>query len=102
MSLLQQITDAQNAHDAVAMAACFAEDYQSAQPVHPGRDFRGRAQVLANWTAVFEGVPDFHAELLGFCSQTRPSGARWPGPEAIATARPSPCAASSSSSGGTG
>lgn len=46
------------------MAALFAEDYRSSQPLHPGRDFEGRAQVLVNWTSVFEGVPDFTARLL--------------------------------------
>ena len=63
-SMLERLTQAQNAHDAHRMASCFAEDYQSVQPVHPGRAFSGRAQVLANWSAVFAGVPDFHAELL--------------------------------------
>jgi hypothetical protein len=29
-----------------------------------GRGFVGRSQVLANWSAVFDGVPDFTAELV--------------------------------------
>ncbi|MCW2765581.1 MAG: nuclear transport factor 2 family protein, partial [Nocardioides sp.] len=66
-SILQRLTEAQNSHDARRMASCFAEDYQSAQPVHPGRAFRGRAQVFANWSALFEGVPDFRAEMLASC-----------------------------------
>jgi ketosteroid isomerase-like protein len=63
-TMLERLTVAQNAHDAERFAALFAEDYDSVQPAHPGRAFRGRAQVLANWTSVFAGVPDFHAELL--------------------------------------
>lgn len=63
-SILERLTQAQNAHDAEGMASFFAEDYVSAQPVHPGRAFTGRAQVLENWTSVFAGVPDFRAELL--------------------------------------
>jgi ketosteroid isomerase-like protein len=63
-STFERLTEAQNAHDARAMASCFAEDYVSAQPVHPGRAFSGRTQVLANWSSVFEGVPDFRAELV--------------------------------------
>ena len=63
-SILERLTEAQNAHDAERMASHFAEGYVSAQPVHPGRAFTGRAQVLENWTAVFAGVPDFRAELL--------------------------------------
>ena len=43
---------------------CSADDYASSQPVHPGRAFTGRAQVLENWTSVFEGVPDFVSRLL--------------------------------------
>ena len=64
MSILERLVEAQNAHDAERFASCFAEDYDSVQPAHPGRAFRGRAQVLANWTSLFEGVPDFHAELV--------------------------------------
>jgi ketosteroid isomerase-like protein len=63
-SMLERLTEAQNAHDAERMASCFADDYRSSQPTHPGRAFTGRAQVLANWTAVFRGVPDFRAELV--------------------------------------
>lgn len=55
---------AMNSHDAEAFAACFADDYRSEQPAHPGRSFAGSAQVLKNWTAVFAGVPTFAAELL--------------------------------------
>jgi hypothetical protein len=63
-SIFERLTEAQNAHDARLMASCFAEDYASAQPAHPSRAFNGRAQVLTNWSAVFEGVPDFRAELV--------------------------------------
>lgn len=62
--MLERLTEAQNAHDAEQMASCFAEDYRSTQPAHPGRAFTGRAQVLANWTSVFQGVPDFRADLV--------------------------------------
>jgi ketosteroid isomerase-like protein len=63
-SLLERLRDAANSHDAARVAALFAEDYRSDQPLHPGRAFTGRAQVLANWSSVFEGVPDFTAELV--------------------------------------
>ena len=65
---MERLTEAQNAHDAQRMAALFSEEYVSAQPVHPSRAFTGRAQVLANWSAVFQGVPDFAAELVAFTS----------------------------------
>jgi limonene-1,2-epoxide hydrolase len=52
-----------NAHDLDAAAGFFAEEYDSAQPAHPGRVFVGRAQMRANWEAMFAGVPDFAAEI---------------------------------------
>jgi ketosteroid isomerase-like protein len=62
-SVAERLCAAMNAHDIEAFAACLAEDYDSEQPAHPGRAFRGRAQARANWTAIFAGVPDFRAEL---------------------------------------
>src|SRR4051794_4093986 len=62
--ILERLTAAQNSHDAELFASYFADDYRSEQPVHPGRAFGGRAQVLQNWSAVFAGVPDFRAELV--------------------------------------
>ncbi len=53
-----------NDHDAQRVASLFAEDYQSSQPLHPSRRFGGSAQVLENWSSVFDGVPDFRAELV--------------------------------------
>ncbi len=61
--MLERLGEAMSSHDARRVASLFAEDYRSEQPVHPGRAFVGREQVLANWTSVFEGVPDFVAEL---------------------------------------
>ena len=53
-----------NSHDAERMASLFADDYESVHPLHPARGFGGSAQVLSNWSSVFEGVPDFTAELV--------------------------------------
>jgi len=62
--MLERLRDAMNSHDAEQMASLFADDYVSSQPLHPARAFSGRAQVRANWSAVFEGVADFTAELI--------------------------------------
>lgn len=62
--LVRRLQAAMNDHDIEAFVACFAEDYDSSQPAHPDRAFRGREQVRANWSAVFSGVPDFHADLV--------------------------------------
>jgi SnoaL-like domain len=55
---------ATNAHDIDAFVACFDPEYDSAQPAHPDRAFRGADQVRENWSAIFEGVKDFRAELI--------------------------------------
>jgi len=62
--LVARMHAAMNAHDIDAFVACFAADYDSVQPAHPDRAFRGREQVRANWSAVFGGVSDFRAELI--------------------------------------
>jgi hypothetical protein len=65
LTVIDRLAAAQNARDIDAMVACFAEDYESEQPAHPDRAFRGSAQVRANWSEIFAGVPDLRAELLG-------------------------------------
>jgi ketosteroid isomerase-like protein len=75
------LRDAMNAHDIEAFVRTFAADYDSVQPAHPDRAFRGREQVRANWAAVFAAVPDFCAELvrLDAVGQTIWSEWRWTG-----------------------
>lgn len=63
-AVIAVLADATNAHDIDAFVALFAEDYDSQQPAHPDRAFRGRDQVRANWSQVFTGVPDFRADLV--------------------------------------
>jgi ketosteroid isomerase-like protein len=62
--VVERLNAAMNAHDIDAFVACFAEDYASEQPAHPDRAFRGREQVRQNWSAIFESVRDFRAELV--------------------------------------
>jgi len=76
-TMVERLRDAQNAHDAEQMAALFADDYDSSQPVHPGRAFSGRAQVRENWTAVFEGVPDFESHLVSSSIEGDNEWAEW-------------------------
>jgi ketosteroid isomerase-like protein len=61
---IARLADAMNRHDARGMAACFAPDYHSEQPVHPNRTFTGNDQVAKNWTEMFAGVPDMRIECL--------------------------------------
>ena len=62
--MVARLRAATNAHDIDAFVACFAEDYDSVQPAHPDRAFRGRDQVRANWSAIFTSVPDFAASVI--------------------------------------
>ena len=73
-TMLARIKDAMNAHDARGVASLFAEDYRSAQPLHPNRGFGGSAQVLENWSSVFDGVPDFRSVLV---ASSTDGGTEW-------------------------
>jgi hypothetical protein len=72
--VIDRLLAAMNAHDLDAAAGFFHEDYRSAQPAHPGRVFVGRAQMRANWEAMFAGVPDFRAEI---CRSVRDDDTTW-------------------------
>jgi ketosteroid isomerase-like protein len=64
LDLLERMRTALNQHDLEAFLACFDPAYQSEQPAHPDRQFTGRDQVRKNWSGIFNGVPDFRAEVL--------------------------------------
>ncbi len=53
-SVIARLHNAQNEHSLEAFVECFAPNYQSEQPVHPGRGFGGREQVRKNWSSIFE------------------------------------------------
>ena len=73
----ERLNAAMNAHDIDAFVACFGEDYESEQPAHPDRAFRGRDQVRANWSAIFDGVPDFRSELVRACAEGETVWSEW-------------------------
>ncbi len=60
----ERLDKAMNQHNLEAFLECFDPSYQSEQPVHPDRAFSGIEQVHKNWSSIFNGVPDFQAELL--------------------------------------
>lgn len=64
VAVVTALAKAMNAHDLDAFVGFFAPDYDSRQPAHPDRAFRGRDQVRTNWSEIFAGVLDFHAELV--------------------------------------
>src|SRR5215203_4548022 len=75
--LVRRLHTAMNAHDLEAFVACFDEDYESAQPAHPDRAFRGREQVRENWSAIFRGVPDFRSELIRVAAEDGTVWSEW-------------------------
>ena len=86
-ALLEQLQQALNAHNLEAFVACFAPDYQSAQPIHPERAFQGAEQVRKNWTKIFQDVPDIHAELLRLAIDGDTVWAEWHGTSETAKAQ---------------
>ena len=62
--VLDRLLASINGHDLEAMVSCFAEGYVNETPVHPQRGFHGRQQVRANWSQIFDAVPDIHARVL--------------------------------------
>ncbi|MDQ0620169.1 nuclear transport factor 2 family protein [Arthrobacter globiformis] len=75
--VVNRLAAAMNAHDLEAAAALFHHDYRSSQPAHPGRAFVGRAQMHANWQAMFAGIPDFRAELVGSVDDGNTTWSEW-------------------------
>ena len=75
--VIDRLIVAVNAHDLDAVAGLFHEDYRSEQPAHPSRAFVGRAQMRANWAAMFAGIPDFRAEICRSVQDGDTVGSEW-------------------------
>ncbi len=74
---IAKLRDLANGHDAAALSALFAEDYRSQQPAHPNRSFVGQAQVAANWSSMFRGVPDLTAQVVAETTDGATSWSEW-------------------------
>ena len=66
---IERLHNAMNKRDLEAFVACFDPNYRSEQPAHPNRGFGGREQVEKNWSALFEGILDFHADLIATATE---------------------------------
>lgn len=75
--VVERLHRAMNRHDLEAFLDCSDPNYRSEQPVHPSRGFGGREQVEKNWSALFEGIPDFHAELLATATEGDTLWSEW-------------------------
>src|SRR5262245_21753115 len=72
--VVDRMAAAMNARDLDAVTGLIHPDYHSEQPTHPGREFTGRAQMLANWEAMLAGIPDFCAEI---CQSAQDGDITW-------------------------
>jgi limonene-1,2-epoxide hydrolase len=77
IEVVERMHNAMNQHDLEAFLACFDPGYRSEQPAHPNRGFGGREQVEKNWSALFDGIPDFHAELLATATEGDTLWSEW-------------------------
>jgi ketosteroid isomerase-like protein len=77
LAVLARLNAAMNRHDLGAFVACFDQEYESEQPVHPDRHFRGVAQVERNWSAMFSGIPDFRAEVVRSTAMGEEAWVEW-------------------------
>ena len=74
---IARLQAAVNRHDAEGMAGCMAPDYRSEQPAHPNRGFGGSGQVAANWSQMFEGVPDLVSDVITHTTDGRTTWTEW-------------------------
>ena len=75
--VIRKLEHALNSHDVEQVVACFAPDYASDFPAHPGRAFGGHDQTRRNWTRMFADVPDLHAALLSVACEQQVVMAEW-------------------------
>jgi hypothetical protein len=74
---IARLRDAMNAHDVKAAAALLAPEYRSEQPLHPHLGFGDRDQVVADWTQMFEGVPDIEVGVVKEATAGSTSWSEW-------------------------
>jgi ketosteroid isomerase-like protein len=65
IDLIERLFKAWNAHDLEGYLDCLDPTYDSSWPIHPERDFVGRENTRERWSANFDRMPDFSAELPG-------------------------------------
>jgi ketosteroid isomerase-like protein len=63
-AVMERIRDAVNSRDMDALMACYAPDIRAEEPTLMDRDFRGSAQLRANWNEVLAGLPELTMDLL--------------------------------------
>jgi limonene-1,2-epoxide hydrolase len=75
--VIARLAEAMNQHDLDGAVGLVHVDYRSEQPAHPGRAFVGRAQMRANWEAMFTGIPDLRVEILASVQDGATTWSEW-------------------------
>jgi hypothetical protein len=74
---ISRLRDAMNSHDAEAMAALFAENYRSEQPLRPQRGFGSKDQLTTDWSRMFDDVPDLEGGVVKASTDGSTSWSEW-------------------------
>ena len=77
LAVIARLSASMNRRDLAAFVDCFDPDYESEQPAHPARRFRGVAQVERNWSAMFSALPDFRVEILRTAASADTAWVEW-------------------------
>ena len=56
-------------HGSQAFLACLDPHHPSGPPLIQPAASQGREQVEKNWSALFEGIPDFHGVVARHCDR---------------------------------
>ena len=75
--VIARLAEAMNQHHLDGAVGLVHVDYRSEQPAHPGRAFVGRAQMRANWEAMFAGIPDLRVEILASAQDGATAWTEW-------------------------
>ncbi len=75
--LLNTMAMAINNKDLPTLVSCFHSDYESIQPVHPERSFRGQQRLGENWNWVFQRFDAFNARIIDFSVRENTIWSEW-------------------------
>ncbi len=75
--LVARLQKAMNDHDVDAFVDCCDPLYYGEEPAHPDRASRGREKVRAQWSTIFNNIPDFSWEVARHISADDVTWIEW-------------------------
>jgi ketosteroid isomerase-like protein len=76
-SLIEQVCSGDQPARPGCVPRLLRRAYESEQPLHPERSFRGREGVRRNWSANLARVPDLRWDLVDACFSTDAAWSEW-------------------------